>query len=299
MSYFRSMAENIEKKRKRGLTTAFVATVFASALVLFTVGMTGILLLTVNDAMQNVKEKFAVDMFLNPTEEATIMDSIVPAVSLMQEVKDVHYVSPEEAKNKMIELNGEEFFAVLDHNPIPPSLQIKLKSEFISEKALSEFESKLESQFPNQISEISRQRNLQSEALKNINSIMLVLAITTAVFLFIVLALVNITFRLSVYSKREIIKTMQLVGAKKSYIRKPFLLQGFYIGLISGFVAVALLFAGIQQLKGGIAEILPPISMEKLTILFTFVVLLGILMAVVSTWFAVNKYLRAKTVDLL
>lgn len=297
--YFRSMSENIEKRRRKGLTTAFMATILATALVLFTAGMIGTIAISVNDAVTNVKEKFAMDLFLNPISEAAIQDSIIPIIKAMPEVKSAVYISPEEAKQVMIELNGEEFFSVLDNNPIPPSIQVKLKADFINEIALSDFESKVTNTFGEQLSEISRQRNLQSEALKNINKIMLVLLATGVLFLFIVLVLVNITFRLSVYSKRDIIKTMQMVGAKKGYIRKPFLLQGFFIGLASAAIAITLLFLGIRQLNSGMVEILPAISLEKQAILFIFVAILGILIALLSTWFAVNRYLKAKIVDLL
>src|SRR5690606_32559268 len=209
------------------------------------------------------------------------------------------YISPDEAKQIMIDLNGEDFFSVLDNNPIPPSVQVKFHANFINEQALSLFELKVIDTFGEQISEVSRQKNIQSQALKNINKIMLVLIGTGVLFLFIVLVLVNITFRLSVYSKRDIIKTMQMVGAKKGYIRKPFILQGFFIGLISSIIAIALLFVTIKQLNGNMVEILPAISMEKLAILFIFVATLGIFIGIISTWFAVNRYLKAKIVDLL
>lgn len=293
------MAEILEKRRRKGLTTAFMATILATSLVLFTAGMIGTLLISVNDAVASVKEKFAIDVFLNPIAETAIQDSIMPIVAAMPEVKSVKYVSPDEAKDIMVAMNGSEFFAVLENNPIPPSIQIKLKAEFINEEELNKFETKVTNTFGEQISEVSRQRNLQSEALKNINKIMLILLVAGVLFLFIVLVLVNITFRLSVYSKRDIIKTMQMVGAKKGYIRKPFLLQGFFIGLISALIANTLLFVGIYKLNDGLADILPPLSMEKLVFLFIFVATLGILIGTSSTWFAVNRYLKAKIVDLL
>ncbi len=293
------MAENIEKRRRKGLTTAFMATIIATSLVLFTAGIIATLFISVNDAIDNVKEKFAVDIFLNPTSESTIQDSIIPIIQSFPEVKSVVYISPDEAKQVMIDLNGEDFFSVLDNNPIPPSVQVKFKADFINEQALSLFELKIIDTFGEQISEVSRQKNIQTEALKNINKIMLVLIGTGVLFLFIVLVLVNITFRLSVYSKRDIIKTMQMVGAKKGYIRKPFILQGFFIGLISSLIAIALLFVTIQQLNGNMVEILPALSMEKLAILFIFVATLGIFIGIISTWFAVNRYLKAKIVDLL
>lgn len=293
------MAENIEKRRRKGLTTAFMATIIATSLVLFTAGIIATLFISVNDAIDNVKEKFAVDIFLNPTSESTIQDSIIPIIQSFPEVKSVVYISPDEAKQVMIDLNGEDFFSVLDNNPIPPSVQVKFKADFINEQALSLFELKIIDTFGEQISEVSRQKNIQTEALKNINKIMLVLIGTGVLFLFIVLVLVNITFRLSVYSKRDIIKTMQMVGAKKGYIRKPFILQGFFIGLISSLIAIALLFITIQQLNGNMVEILPALSMEKLAILFIFVATLGIFIGIISTWFAVNRYLKAKIVDLL
>ncbi|HEY8367570.1 MAG TPA: permease-like cell division protein FtsX [Bacteroidia bacterium] len=293
------MAENIEKRRRKGLTTAFMATIIATSLVLFTAGIIATLFISVNDAIDNVKEKFAVDIFLNPTSETAIQDSIIPVIQSFPEVKSVVYISPDEAKQIMIDLNGEDFFSVLDNNPIPPSVQVKFHANFINEQALSLFELKVIDTFGEQISEVSRQKNIQSEALKNINKIMLVLIGTGVLFLFIVLVLVNITFRLSVYSKRDIIKTMQMVGAKKGYIRKPFILQGFFIGLISSIIAIALLFVTIKQLNGNMVEILPAISMEKLAILFIFVATLGIFIGIISTWFAVNRYLKAKIVDLL
>lgn len=293
------MAEDIEKKRRKGLTTAFAATILATSLVLFTAGIIGTILLSVNEAVNNVKQKFAIDLFLNMQPGAQTPDSLINIVKSIPSVREVTYVSPEQAREQMIAQNGEEFFSVLENNPIPPSLQVKLKPEFINEESMSDFETEVNELLGNRLSEISRQRNLQAEALKNINTIMIILASVCGLFLFIVLVLVNVTFRLSVYSRRHLIKTMQLVGARRGYIRKPFLLQGLFIGFISALLANALLYAGIQQLSGNFAEILPELSMEKLGILFIFVAALGIGIAVISTWFAVNRYLRAKTVDLL
>lgn len=293
------MAEDIEKKRRKGLTTAFAATILATSLVLFTAGIIGTILLSVNEAVNNVKQKFAIDLFLNMQPGAQTPDSLINIVKSIPSVREVTYVSPEQAREQMIAQNGEEFFSVLENNPIPPSLQVKLKPEFINEESMSDFETEVNELLGDRLSEISRQRNLQAEALKNINTIMIILASVCGLFLFIVLVLVNVTFRLSVYSRRHLIKTMQLVGARRGYIRKPFLLQGLFIGFISALLANALLYAGIQQLSGSFAEILPELSMEKLGILFIFVAALGIGIAVISTWFAVNRYLRAKTVDLL
>jgi len=293
------MAEDIEKKRRKGLTTAFAATILATSLVLFTAGIIGTILLSVNEAVNNVKQKFAIDLFLNMQPGAQRPDSLINIVKSIPSVREVTYVSPEQAREQMIAQNGEEFFSVLENNPIPPSLQVKLKPEFINEESMSDFETEVNELLGDRLSEISRQRNLQAEALKNINTIMIILASVCGLFLFIVLVLVNVTFRLSVYSRRHLIKTMQLVGARRGYIRKPFLLQGLFIGFISALLANALLYAGIQQLSGSFAEILPELSMEKLGILFIFVAALGIGIAVISTWFAVNRYLRAKTVDLL
>jgi len=293
------MAEDIEKKRRRGLTTAFAATILATSLVLFTAGIIGTILLSVNEAVNNVKEKFAIDLFLNVDPNGQAPDSLLQAVRTIETVREVVYISPAEAKERMIEQNGEEFFSVLENNPIPPSLQVKLKPEAVNEEAMSDFETRVTGMLGDQLIEVSRQRNLQAEALRNINGIMLVLASVCGLFLFIVLVLVNVTFRLSVYSRRHLIKTMQLVGARRGYIRKPFLLQGLLIGFLSSVLANVLLYAGIQQLSGNFAEILPELGMEKLGILFIFVAALGIGIAVISTWFAVNRYLRAKTVDLL
>lgn len=292
------MAEDIEKKRRRGLSTAFAATILATSLVLFTAGIIGTILLSVNEAVNNVKEKFAIDLFLN-TDPSQTPDSLMQIVKSIEGVRSVSYVSPDQARELMIQQNGEEFFSVLENNPIPPSLQVKLLPEYVNEEAMSDFETRVGDMLGEQLIEVSRQRNLQAEALKNINTIMLVLASVCGLFLFIVLVLVNVTFRLSVYARRHLIKTMQLVGARRSYIRRPFLLQGLFIGFISALLANALLYAGIQQLSGSFAEILPQISMEKLGILFIFVAALGIGIAVISTWFAVNRYLRAKTVDLM
>lgn len=293
------MAEDIEKKRRKGLTTAFAATILATSLVLFTAGIIGTILLSVNEAVNNVKQKFAIDLFLNMQPGAQTPDSLINIVKSIPSVREVTYVSPEQAREQMIAQNGEEFFSVLENNPIPPSLQVKLKPEFINEESMSDFETEVNELLGDRLSEVSRQRNLQAEALKNINTIMIILASVCGLFLFIVLVLVNVTFRLSVYSRRHLIKTMQLVGARRGYIRKPFLLQGLFIGFISALLANALLYAGIQQLSGSFAEILPELSMEKLGILFIFVAALGIGIALISTWFAVNRYLRAKTVDLL
>src|SRR5690606_8103719 len=132
-----------------------MATIIATSLVLFTAGIIATLFISVNDAIDNVKEKFAVDIFLNPTSETAIQDSIIPVIQSFPEVKSVVYISPEEAKQIMIDLNGKAFFSVHDNNRIAPSVKVKLHANFINDQALTLCELEVIDTFGERISEVS------------------------------------------------------------------------------------------------------------------------------------------------
>jgi cell division transport system permease protein len=208
-------------------------------------------------------------------------------------VKSTEYITPEQAAEELEEELGEDFISFLGYNPLLPSIELKLNANYTSIDSLEMIESELIAN-PD-VKEIYYQKDLVQLINRNIRRIGLVIIGFSALLLIIAIALINNTIRLSVYSKRFIIRTMQLVGATGGFIRRPFLWSGVLQGMFAAFIAIIFLGLLLYFSQQELPELVNLQDLGLIGTLFGLVLLTGMVLTYLSTWFAVKKYLRAKS----
>ena len=263
------------------------------SLVLFLLGSLGVLLLQANRVSNYVKENIGISLIINPDADSTQINDILSRLSTTQYIKSFQLISKEEAAESLKKDLGEDFITFLGHNPLYPSIDIRLKAEFADEKTVSSFISSIQ-KHPS-INEVQYQPSLVESINRNLKTITWILIIFSSLLILVSITLINNTIRISLYARRLLIKSMLLVGATKGFILKPFLLKSIFNGFMGGLIAIFLL----GGLLYGISIKLPEISLIQDVQILGYVavgmIVTGIILSFASTWFAVNKYLRYRT----
>jgi len=259
-------------------------------------GLLGLLLLNSKKIGDHVKENIGFSIIMNEgVKEARIME-LKKTLDASDFVKYTEYITSEEAAEELQNDLGEDFIGFLGYNPLLPSIDLRLNAQYANVDSLKVIETHL-LENPD-IKEVYYQESLVEMINENVRRISIFILIFSVLLLIIAVALINNTIRLSVYSKRFLIRTMQLVGATKSFIRTPFILTGILHGLISALIASAALIGIIYFLLQQIPELVSINDFSLFAILFAFIVLAGILITWISNRSAVNKYLKAKADEL-
>jgi cell division transport system permease protein len=263
------------------------------SLVLFLLGSLGILLLQARLVSNYVKENIGISLIIKPDADSTQVNDILTRLKTTQYIKSVTLISKEEAAEAIKKDLGEDFITFLGHNPLYPSIDIRLKAEFADEQTVASFISSIQAH-PS-IDEVQYQPSLVESINRNLKTITWILIIFSSLLILVSVTLINNTIRISLYARRLLIKSMLLVGATKGFILKPFLLRSIMNGFVGGLIAIVLL-AGLLY---GISIKLPEISLvedvQTLAYVGVGMISIGIILSFVSTWFAVNKYLRYRT----
>jgi cell division transport system permease protein len=252
------------------------------------------------NVQKQAKENLQADIFFSPELNDADIKQIEQELKTWSEFNDVVYVSQDRALEEFVGLGEkDEILEILDgEKPIPTNISYKPKAEYATLEGMEDLKNKILKSYGNSIDEIS----YQEDSVKSVN-----LGFKQFVFLFgavalllivIAVAMINNTIRLALYSKRFSIKTMQLVGATSGYIRKPFLFQAVGIGLMSGLIGMALLMALFYALNNVLSSIEITYELQTFAILLGSLLFIGVLITFISTWFALNKYLRMKLDDL-
>ena len=279
------------KNSLRKLRSSYMTTVVSTALVLFLLGLLGLLILNANSLGDYVKENLGFSVILNEgTREADIIQ-IQRSFDAAGFVKETNYITPEEAARDLQEELGENFLDFLGFNPLKPSIDIKLVASYANPDSIAMIE-QVFLEYP-QVQEVFYQESLVNLVNENVQKISLIMLIFSGFLFFISIALFNNTIRLLVYSKRFIIRTMQLVGATRSYILRPFLIKGVTNGLAGAFIASLMFLVVVYVAQKQVPDLIVFTTREIVGGLMLFIFLMGALMAWFSTWFAVNKYLRS------
>jgi len=281
---------------KRKLQSSYMTTIVSITLVLFMLGLLGLLVLNSKKLSDHVRENIGFSIIMNPgVKEARIME-LKKNLDASDFVKYTEYITPEEAANELQEDLGEDFIGFLGYNPLLPSIDLRLNADYANIDSLKVIEQHLLKN--TDIKEVYYQESLVEMINDNVRKIGLFIVIFSFLLLIMATALINNTIRLSVYSKRFIIRTMQLVGATKGFIRTPFILTGILHGLIAAMFASIGLLGIIYLLFQEIPELLSLKDFNLFAILFAFVIITGVLITWLSNRSAVNKYLKAKPEDL-
>lgn len=285
--------KNVNRSRVR---TSYASVVISISLVLLLLGVIGVLALNARKVTDHVRENFAFTIFLKDSAKKVDVKKLQKSLELADYVKSTEYVSKDEAASSLKKELGEDFVDFLGYNPLKNSIDIHLKAEFVHPDQMDKIEKQLASK--KFVTEVTYDKLLIQQMTKNIEEISFWLIIFAVLFMVVVIALINSSIRLSIYSKRFTIKTMQLVGATKGFIRGPFIWQNVKLGILGAIVALSMLSAMLYYLQLNF-PILSDIQDIKLyVILYMLVLLVGVLIAAISTFFAMNKYLSLKTEEL-
>jgi cell division transport system permease protein len=276
--------------------TIYISTVFGIAMVLLMIGLLGLFLVYANNISRYVKENIVLNIFVDDAAHETDVLQLQKQLEGNVMVKQTQYVSKELAARNLQKDLGEDFVKFLGYNPLSQSIDVYLKADYANNKDIEKFKTEL---LKNPlIKEVKYQQSLVDQMNQNVTSISLIILIFAGIFVVLSVALINNTIRLAIYSQRFLIKSMQLVGATKSFIRKPFLLYGIWHGLLGGLIAIILLVGTLYVAYRNIPDLVFLQNYTEFGIVFLGVIGLGIFISGFSTFLAVNKFLRLKIYDL-
>ena len=263
---------------------------------LFMLGLLGIIILNTRKLSDNFKENIGVQVILSDNDKDVDVQHLIKTLDASEYVKSTQLVSKEEAAKKLQQDLGEDFIDFLGFNPLSASITVRLKAEYANGDSLTWIEKDLLD--TKLVKEVIYQKSLVNTINENVKTISLGVLIISSLLMVIALALINNTIRLSIYSKRFLIKTMQLVGATQGFIRRPFVLKGIKHGIYGAGIAIALLIGFLYFLQKQLPELAELQDPNMLASLFALVIVLGIIISWISTSLAVRKYLRLKSDDL-
>jgi cell division transport system permease protein len=286
------MEELESSKASRKIKTVYFSTVISIALVLLMTGLLGLILVHAKNLSNYVKENIVLNIILNDSASEADITALQKQIQTNPYVLKTQYISKETAARTLTKDLGEDFVEFLGYNPLLSSLDVYMKAQYANNDSIQLFTQKL-SKNP-LVKEVVYQRSLINMVNQNIRGIGLVILAFAAILLLIAIALINNTIRLAIYSQRFLIKSMQLVGATKGFIRKPFLGYGILHGLLAGFIAIILLLITLYVAQQQLPEMIILQNWFEFGIVFAAVILTGILISGLSTWFAVSKFLRLK-----
>ena len=288
------MAKSFQEKfQKRRVLTGYLSVVISISLVLFFVGILGLFLLNTQNIASYFKEQIVMTVYLKDNAKDIEITQLQKKVQLNPATKKINYIPKEEAAAQYARDIGEDFLEFLGYNPLLNSIDIYFNAAYVNTVSLTETKAELET--ADFVDEVVFDQPLVTLLDENILRISYVLGITTLFFIAIALLLINSSIRLSIYSKRFIIKTMQLVGATKSFIRKPFILTHLRLGVLSSFLALLGLGFVFLELNRRFPELNMLDNPMGLVVVFVGVLTLGIGITGVSTFFATQRYLNLKS----
>lgn len=290
------MSNSFEKYQKRRLRSSYISVIISISLVLFLLGLLGLLVLNTKKVANYFKEQAAITLFLNNDVKKESILNLQVSIDEEPFTKGTRFISKEEAAEIYKKENGEDFMDFLGYNPLQNSIDINLKAEFVTPEKMVEIENKYKNnQF---VSDVSYDKPLIKLLTKNVKRISLFILIFSGLATLIVVVLINSSIRLSVYSKRFTIKTMQMVGATKRFIRKPFIWRSVRLGIIGALVAlielaIVLFYFNKQFPEFGIID-----NRIEIASLFGAIFLIGVLITWLSTFFATQRFLNLRTDEL-
>ena len=288
-----SNLQGVKKKdpgmSKTKLRGSYLTLVVSISLVLFLLGVLGLVVINAKGLSDYFRESLSFSVMLDEEAKEADIRMLQKDMDAKPYVKSTEYISKDEAAAKLKEDLGEDFINFLGYNPLSPTIDVYLYAGYTSPDSVTKIE-KYILEYPF-VKEVYYQESLLYLINENVKKISLFLLVISTFLFLIALTIINNTIRLSVYSRRFIINTMQLVGATRSFIRKPFLLRSAFHGLLAALIALTLLLGLIYLVEKEFFLLISSQSINMLLILGAAVIVFGILITVISTYFSVNRYL--------
>jgi cell division transport system permease protein len=284
----------VVKKKESGLARAklrgsYLTLVISVSLVLFLLGILGLVLINAKELSDYFRESLSFSVMLDDEAREADIRMLQKDLDAKPYVKSTVYVSKDEAAAKMKEDLGEDFISFLGDNPLPPTIDVYLFAGYTSPDSVARIE-KYVLEYPF-VKEIYYEESLLFLINENVRKVSLFLLVISAFLFLIAVTIINNTIRLAIYSKRFLIRTMELVGATRSFIRKPFLVRSVYHGIIAALIAMTLLMGLLYLIEKKFYMMFYFHSIRLLVILCVALVILGILINLVSTFLSVDRYL--------
>ena len=290
------MSSNDNKLMRRRLANAYLSSVISISLVLLLVGVAAMLLVNARSVSDYFKENMQVTVMMKQhvTDEAamdfqTVLDS-------KRFIKKSVFISKEQGRREMADMLGDDFLEVFEVSPIPVSIDLTLKAEYVSADSLEVVRADIAAS--PLVDEVVYQSTLVDALNANLSKISAILGIFIALLLFISFVLINNTVRLNVYARRFTIHTMKLVGATRSFIRAPFLVQGAFQGVFAAFIAIIALVVMMYFMRSEFQQLFEIFRLDLLLTVFAIVLVSGLSICLISTWFVVNKLVSLKKDEL-
>ncbi len=282
---------------RRRLANAYLSSVISISLVLLLVGVAAMLLVNARSVSDYFKENMQVTVMMKQhvTDEAA-MDYQNSILDGKRFIKKSVFVSKEQGQREMADMLGDDFLEVFETSPIPVSIDITLKAEYVSADSLEVVRREIAAS--PLVDEVVYQSSLVDALNANLNKISAVLGVFIALLLFISFVLINNTVRLNVYARRFTIHTMKLVGATRSFIRAPFLVQAAFQGVFAAFIAIIALIVMMYFMRSEFQQLFEIFRLDLLLTVIGIVLASGLAICLISTWFVVNKLVSLKKDEL-
>lgn len=274
---------------KTRLRSSYLTLVVSISLVLFLLGVLGLVLINARGLSDYFRESLSFSVMLDEDAREADIRMLQKDLDAKPYIKETEYISKDQAAAKLKDDLGEDFVDFLGYNPLSPTIDVYLYAGYTNPDSVAKIE-KYILEYPI-VKEVYYQESLLYLINENVRKISIFLLVISTFLFLIALTIINNTIRLSIYSKRFIIRTMQLVGATRSFIRRPFLLRSAVHGLIAGLIAMILLLGLIYMVEKEFFALLTFQSVNLLLILAAAIITTGILITVISTFFSVNRYL--------
>lgn len=287
------MSNKEEKFNKRRLRSAYFSVVVSISLVLFLVGLLGVLVFNARSLAKEMRENFTFTLILKSDAPEVDVRQMVKELQLKEYVKEVELITRQEAAESFKEELGEDFVEFLGYNPLTDVLDIRLNSDFVVTDEIERIKTEL-SASP-LVTDMVYNPNLVQMVNENIERIGLILVGAIGLLLVVSIALINSSIRLTIYSQRFLIKTMQLVGATRRFVQRPFLFRSVKLGLIGGVISAFLVVMVGYAVHKYLPELTAMVQTTELVLVFVIMLAIGLVISWLSTWFAVNKFLKIKT----
>ena len=281
----------MKKIKNKRLLTSYMSVVVIMSIVLFLFGFFGVFVISSNSIANSFKENFSVSIFFQDNVKQIEVAQLQNELLMSDYIDKLSYVSKESAVLIMKEEYGEDFIQDLGYNPLVNSIDLNFKSQYVEAVKIDSISEIIKKN--KYVDEIVYDKNLINLINENIKRVTFWLIPSISIFLIITFLIINSSIRLSIYSNRQLIKTMQLVGATKSFIRKPFLKTNAFLSLISSFLSISLIILIINYLDNNI-NFLNNIEPKTIFILCLFMILLGLTISYISTFFATQNILKIK-----
>ena len=290
------MANGENKILNGRLVNAYLSSVISISLVLLLVGVASLLLVNARSVSDYFKENMLVSVLLKPDAGEEDALKLKKQIEGYRFIKRCEYISKEQGMQEMEAQLGADFLNVFETSPIPVSIDVTLKAEYVSSDSLSMVKDVI-SKSP-LVDEVSYQKSLVDALNSNLSKISVFLGIFIFLLLFVSFVLINNTVRLNVFARRFTIHTMRLVGATRAFIRKPFLIQAVFQGLFSSIIAIMMILALLFVVRNEFVQLFEIFRLRLLLVVMGIVVLTGLSICLISTYFVVNKLVSLKKDEL-